>query len=78
MARFLILIGFISVASILTVEVSSSNALVDKVQCVVDVMDKLSNEKQFEPLWKDVQEKLLKNTNNVFKCLQYTGFIMQT
>lgn len=53
------------------------NALVGKVQCVVDTMDRISNEFNCDALWQDIQHKMLKNINNLFLCLKLHGFGLQ-
>lgn len=55
----------------------SNNALVGKVQCVVDTMDKIADEFQCDAMWKDIQEKIIKYINNLFLCLKSKGFQLQ-
>lgn len=53
------------------------DALVGKVQCVVDTMDRISNEFNCGPLWQDIQTKMLNNINKLFLCLKLHGFGLQ-
>lgn len=76
MARFVVLICFLAITSF-TVEAKSSNALIGKMECVVDTMDALGAEYKCEHLWQDIQATMLKNINNLFVCLQYSGFKLQ-
>lgn len=66
-----------AIVSTSTAAWSTENALIEKVKCVVGTMDKLSSEFKIDPLWQDIQAKMLKNINNLFLCLKLSGFSLQ-
>lgn len=55
----------------------TQNALIEKMQCVVDTMDNLADEYNTQAMWQDIQEKMIKNINNLFQCLKSKGFALQ-
>lgn len=49
------------------------NELVAKMQCVMDTVDSIDNDKLHE-MWIGFQSAVLKNVNNLMHCLQLHGF----
>lgn len=66
-----------AILSISSATKPTQNALIEKVQCVVDTMDGIAKEFECDTLWQDIQEKMLKNINNLFLCLKSKGFALQ-
>ncbi|XP_031635192.1 uncharacterized protein LOC116348352 [Contarinia nasturtii] len=49
-----------------------------KVQCVTDTIDGVVNEYQCQPVWRNVEQQLQTSIGNLFLCLKYQGFQVQT
>lgn len=69
-----VLLAYVSISS---AEEPTENALIGKVHCVVDTMNGIAGEFHVTNLWEDIQEKMLKNINNLFLCLKSKGFWLQ-
>lgn len=56
----------------------STDPLVRKVTCAMDVNGAIASEYGAQALWIETQAKILKNTNNIFGCMIYEGFASTT
>lgn len=56
----------------------STDPLVRKVTCAMDVNGAIASEYGAQALWIETQAKILKNTNNIFGCMNYEGFVSTT